>query len=401
MALGIYIHIPFCVKKCPYCDFTSFSPETIPEDEYIKALIREMEARKAEVKAEVGTIYFGGGTPSLLSPKGVATILEGVSKNFKMPAPHPIPVPQEEREITLEANPGTVDLDKLKGFRDAGVNRLSLGVQSLNDKLLSALGRIHTRKEALNAYESARRAGFQNIGIDLIHSKPGETLADWEKDLEETVSLQPEHISAYNLTIEEETHFFHLQEKGALKLPLEEAQAEMFTLTEEILEGAGYEHYEISNYALPGFRSRHNQIYWKGGEYLGLGVSAHTYIPFTPALSLRERVKGEGGWGIRKANTSNLKEYLRLINEKGTAIAEEEMLTKEKAMGEAVFLGLRMMEGIDLKDFEERFGIGIEGAYPGVVQGLVEDGFLVLKEGHLRLTKKGILFLNEVSVRFV
>lgn len=380
MTLGIYIHIPFCVKKCPYCDFTSFTPGTIPEDEYVKAVIREMEVRrKAEVEEEVKveTVYFGGGTPSLLSPKGVAYIIEKISETFIL----------KEPEITIEANPGTVDFEKLRGYRDAGVNRLSLGIQSLNDRLLSVLGRIHDRKEALNAYEDARRAGFENIGIDLIHSKPGETLSDWKKDLEEAVSLRSEHISAYNLTIEEETHFFHMQEKGTLKLPPEEAQAEMFTLTEEILERAGYEHYEISNYALPGFRSRHNQIYWKGGEYLGVGVSAHSFL--------------RKGWGIRRANTSSLEEYFRLVKEKGKAITEEESLTKEKAMGEAVFLGLRMMEGIDLKDFKERFGIRIEEAYSNVIKGLMEEELLKLEEGHLRLTEKGILFLNEVSVRFV
>lgn len=382
MTLGIYIHIPFCVKKCPYCDFTSFTPETLPEDQYIKALIREIEVRrKAEVEVEeevkVETVYFGGGTPSLLSPNSVKNLLIAISKEFTLKDP----------EITIEVNPGTVDLNKLKGYRDAGVNRLSLGIQSLNDRLLSVLERIHNRKEALNAYESARKAGFQNIGIDLIHSVPGESLPDWEGDLKEAISLRPEHISAYNLTVEEETHFFHQQEKGLLALPKEEEQVAMFLETERILENAGYEHYEVSNYAIPGFRSRHNQIYWKGGEYLGLGVSAHSYI--------------KKDWGIRQANTSNLEEYFKLIKEKGNAIIEEEALIKEKAMGEAVFLGLRMMEGIDLSYFKDRFGIGIEEAYPDAVKDLMEDGLLESGGGHLRLTKKGILFLNDVSVRFV
>jgi len=382
LTLGIYIHIPFCVKKCPYCDFTSFTPETLPEDQYIKALIREIEVRrKAEVEVEeevkVETVYFGGGTPSLLSPNSVKNLLIAISKEFTLKDP----------EITIEVNPGTVDLNKLKGYRDAGVNRLSLGIQSLNDRLLSVLERIHNRKEALNAYESARKAGFQNIGIDLIHSVPGESLPDWEGDLKEAISLRPEHISAYNLTVEEETHFFHQQEKGLLALPKEEEQVAMFLETERILENAGYEHYEVSNYAIPGFRSRHNQIYWKGGEYLGLGVSAHSYI--------------KKDWGIRQANTSNLEEYFKLIKEKGNAIIEEEALIKEKAMGEAVFLGLRMMEGIDLSYFKDRFGIGIEEAYPDAVKDLMEDGLLESGGGHLRLTKKGILFLNDVSVRFV
>ncbi|MDO8444680.1 MAG: radical SAM family heme chaperone HemW [Deltaproteobacteria bacterium] len=388
MTLGIYIHIPFCVKKCPYCDFTSFTPETLPEDQYITALIREMEVRRAEVveDVKVETVYFGGGTPSLLSPNSVKNLLIAISKEFTL----------KEPEITIEVNPGTVDLDKLKGYRDAGVNRLSLGIQSLNDRLLSVLGRIHNRKEALNAYESARKAGFQNIGIDLIHSVPGELLSDWKGDLKEAISLRPEHISAYNLTVEEETHFFRQQEKGLLALPKEEEQVAMFLETERILEGAGYEHYEVSNYAIPGFRSRHNQIYWKGGEYLGLGVSAHSCI--SGRLSV---VSGQTNCGKRTANTSNLEEYFRLIKEKGNAIIEEEALTREKAMGEAVFLGLRMMEGIDLSYFKDRFGIGIDAAYPDAVNDLMEDGLLDSGGGHLRLTKKGILFLNDVSVRFV
>lgn len=388
MTLGIYIHIPFCVKKCPYCDFTSFTPETLPEDQYIKALIRETEVRKVEVEEEVKveTVYFGGGTPSLLSPNSVKNLIIAISKEFTL----------KEPEITIEVNPGTVDLKKLKGFRDAGVNRLSIGIQSLNDRLLSVLGRIHNRKEALNAYESARKAGFENIGIDLIHSVPGELLPDWEGDLKEAISLRPEHISAYNLTIEEETHFFHQQEKGLLALPREEEQVAMFLETERILENAGYEHYEVSNYSLPGFRSRHNQIYWKGGEYLGLGVSAHSYISGRWSV-----VRGQANCGRRAANTSNLEEYFRLIKEKGNAIIEEEALTKEKAMGEAVFLGLRMMEGINLSYFKDRFGIGIDAAYPGAVKDLMKDGLLESGGGHLRLTKKGILFLNDVSVRFV
>jgi oxygen-independent coproporphyrinogen-3 oxidase len=402
MSFGIYIHIPFCIRKCPYCDFTSFTPEITPEEEYINAVVKEMEARRGESSdGEVETVYFGGGTPSLLSPKGIETILSAISKNFRIIPSRPPLVKggwgDLGPEVTLEANPGTVDLEKLRGYRDAGVNRLSIGIQSFNDRLLTVLGRIHDRGDGLKAYESSRKAGFDNVGIDLIHSIPGESLPDWAKDLEEAVSLRPEHISAYNLTIEEGTPFYCQQEKGALILPSEEEQVEMFLMARDILGKAGYEHYEVSNYCLPGFRSRHNQIYWKGGEYLGLGVSAHSYLP--PSLPLRE--KGEGCWGIRRANTKDLKEYLGLIDEKGTAFVEEEILTKEKAMGEAVFLGLRMTEGVRLKDFEERFGIGIEEAFPDAIKELKENLLLRFEGGHLRLTDKGLLFLNDVSVRFV
>ena len=345
------------------------------------------------------TVYFGGGTPSLLSPTSIETILSAISKFFKIAPPHPDPLPQGERkylkgpEITIEVNPGTVKLEKLKGYRDAGVNRLSIGGPSLNDTHLTTLGRIHNRQQALGAYEDAREAGFENIGIDLIHSIPGESLSDWKRELKEVVLLGPEHISAYSLTIEEGTPFHCQLQKGLLALPSEETQVDMFLATEEILENAGYEHYEVSNYALPGFRSRHNQIYWKGGEYLGLGVSAHSYISGQWSVVSGQR--------IRTANSSNLEEYFRLINEKGNAVLQEEMLTKEKAMGEYLFLGLRMMEGINLKDFEERFGIEIETAYPDAVSDLTQKGLLDISQGHLRLTKQGLLLLNEVSFRFV
>jgi len=375
---GIYIHIPFCISKCPYCSFTSFTPEKIPEKEYINAILKEIETRCRETDIpDIGTVYFGGGTPSLISPGGISAILSAIAENFKLTNP----------ETTIEVNPGTVDLEKLKGYRNAGITRLSIGVQSFNDRLLVNLGRSHSRKDALNTLESAGKAGFDNTGIDLIHSIEGESLQDWEDDLKEAVSLHPEHISAYNLTIEEGTPFHHSQEKGLLYLPQEEEQTEMLLTTIEILCSAGYEHYEVSNYAMPGFRSQHNQIYWNGGDYLGIGVSAHSYI--------------RKGWGIRRANSSNLTEYLNLINNKGTAVVDEEILSKEKAMGEAVFLGLRMMEGIVLNDFENRFGTGIETAFTNAVEELRTEGFLIYDKDNLKLTRKGLLFYNDVAIRFV
>jgi len=375
---GIYIHIPFCISKCPYCSFTSFTAEKIPEKEYLNAIVKEIETRYREIDLpDIGTVYFGGGTPSLISPGGISSILPALAGKFRLTNP----------EITIEANPGTVDLDKLRGYRNAGVNRISIGIQSFNDRLLLNLGRSHTSKEALDAFESARTAGFDNIGIDLIHSVGGESLQDWQDDLKEAVLLHPEHISAYNLTIEEGTPFHHSQEKGLLVLPAEEEQTDMLLTTIEILCTAGYEHYEVSNYALPGFRSRHNQVYWKGGDYFGFGVSAHSYY--------------RKGWGVRMANSKDLTDYLNRINKNGTAVVEEEILTKEMAMGEAVFLGLRMMEGINVKDFENRFGIKIEEAYRGAIDDLTTEDFLIHANDHLKLTRKGLLFYNDVALRFI
>lgn len=375
---GIYIHIPFCISKCPYCSFTSFTPGNIPEKEYINAILKEIETRYREPDIPViGTVYFGGGTPSLISPGGISSILSSLAEKFRLTNP----------EITIEANPGTIDLEKLRGYRNAGINRLSIGVQSFNDRLLINLGRSHTSKEALNAFESARTAGFDNIGIDLIHSIRGESLQYWRDDLKEAVSLHFEHISAYNLTIEEGTPFHHSQEKGLLVLPPEEEQTDMLLEAIEILGAAGYEHYEVSNYALPGFRSRHNQVYWKGGDYLGFGVSAHSYF--------------KKGWGVRMANSRDLTDYLNRINKNGTAVIEEEILTNEMAMGEVVFLGLRMMEGINVKDFESRFGIKIEAAYSDAIEELTTEDFLIRDNDRLKLTRKGLLFYDDVAVRFV
>ena len=350
----------------------------MPEKEYVSAILKEINLWNRETdSSDVGTVYFGGGTPSLISPKGISNILSELSKKFKLKNP----------EITIEANPGTVDMESLRGYKNAGINRISIGIQSFNDRLLSSLGRTHSSKDALSAFESARTAGFNNIGIDLIHSIGGESSQDWKDDLKDAVSLHPEHISAYNLTIEEGTPFHHSQEKGLMVLPPEEDQTDMLLETIEILCTAGYEHYEVSNYALPGFLSRHNQVYWKGGEYLGIGVSAHSYI--------------RKGWGIRRTNSSNLTEYFNLINKKGTAVVDEEILSNREAMGEVVFLGLRMMEGINVKDFENRFGINIETAYKDAIEELTTEDFLIYDNDHLKLTRKGLLFYNDVALRFI
>lgn len=345
---------------------------------YINAILKEIEIRCRETDIPyIGTVYFGGGTPSLISPGGISVILSALTEKFKLTNP----------EITIEANPGTVDLEKLRGFRNAGINRLSIGIQSFNDCLLKNLGRSHSSKEALNAFESARTAGFDNIGIDLIHSVGGESLQDWKDDLKDAVSLHPEHISAYNLTIEEGTPFHQSQEKGLLVLPPDEEQTEMLLETIEILCTAGYEYYEVSNYALPGLRSQHNQIYWKGGDYFGFGVSAHSYF--------------KKGWGVRMANSHDLTDYLNRINKNVSAVIEEEILTKQKAMGEAVFLGLRMMEGINVRDFENRFGINIETAYKDAIEELTTEDCLIYDNDHLKLTRKGLLFSNDVAIRFI
>lgn len=371
MERGIYIHIPFCLSKCPYCNFLSIPKGVIP-DGYITAILKELEGRREEGIRGIGTVYLGGGTPSLLPPEEVERILKSISRLY----------PFEGREVTIEVNPGTVTLKDLEGYVNAGVNRISIGIQSFNDKLLSILGRTHTSKDGLMAFVWARKAGFKNIGIDIIHSIPTEGLSNLRKDIQTAISLRPEHISLYALTFEDGTPLKRKVEEGHLRPVGEEKEVEMFLLARDMLIDAGYEHYEVSNFSLPGLRSIHNQIYWKGGEYIGLGLGAHSYE--------------KKGWGVRRKNTEILEEYIALIEKEGKAFVEEEELTKEEAMVEAIFLGLRTMEGIDLKDFEDRFGVSLERACREAIEELLSEGLLRVEGGSLRATGKGLLLLDEI-----
>jgi oxygen-independent coproporphyrinogen-3 oxidase len=369
MDLGIYIHIPFCLHKCPYCDFNSIVINPLPEERYVKALLDEMRDRAGEFKKHtVETIYLGGGTPSLFSPLSIGTILEEIENNFSL---------GEGIEITIEANPNTVSHVKLSAFHSLSINRLSLGVQSFRDDCLKILGRVHTAQEALSAFDQARKAGFENVGIDLIFGIPHQTLDDWEGDLVRALNLQPEHISTYQLHVEEGTPLYQSMARGELALPSEELQAEMFEATWERLDQAGYEHYEISNFARSGLRSRHNQRYWKQKEYLGIGAGAHSFL--------------WKGWGMRRANITNPLLYL----ESTERIGYEEKLKKEEAIEEAIFLGLRQREGIDLKSFEERFGLTLYPHYP-FLEGLLKE-----ESGRLKLTPRGLLLSNEVFLRLM
>ncbi|HEY6872346.1 MAG TPA: radical SAM family heme chaperone HemW [Geobacteraceae bacterium] len=381
MRISLYIHFPFCLKKCLYCDFNSLAGSRIAAQEYAAAVVREMELRAARLDgpATAATLYFGGGTPSLMEPGLVARLIEAAAKWFGLTA---------EAEITIEANPGTLTAGKLAGYRAAGVNRLSLGVQSFDDAMLSLLGRVHTAREALDSFAAARGAGFNNIGIDLIHSLPGETPAGWRDELARAAGLRPEHVSAYGLTVEEGTPFHILRSEGRLSLPGEEEGELMFRETSEVLREAGYEQYEISNFARPGFRSRHNQVYWRRGNYLGFGAGAHSFLR-TPAF------------GVRWRNTISPEAYLRAVS--GATLPEEDLiqLSERDAMAEFFFLGMRMLDGVELAQFRRAFGRTVEEAYPGELARLAAGGLVECREGVLRLTGKGVLMANQVFVRFV
>lgn len=381
MELSLYIHYPFCLRKCLYCAFNSVADAPCTTDQYLEGLLREMELRAgmAGAGASAITLYFGGGTPSLLEPVQVQRIIAAARSRYAL-AP--------DAEITLECNPGTVTLQKLAALREAGVNRLSLGVQSFDDAFLVALGRIHTGRQAIEAFAAARDAGFDNVGIDLIHSLPGQARAHWERDLARACELQPEHLSVYGLTVEEGTPFALLEEEGRLPLPDEEVSVAMYEKSSALLAAAGYEHYEIANFARPGFRSRHNSGYWERRPYLGFGAGAHSYL------------RGSGH-GRRFSNADQVEEYLRQVSRDTLPTVESRSLSRDEAMAESLFLGLRLTQGVSLERFHEEFCGSFRDVFGAACADLFELGLLEERHGFLRLTPKGRILSNQVFVRFL
>lgn len=385
--IGIYVHIPFCVKKCPYCDFNSVATADIPDDAYINALNRELffhiKERPVLSKKILETIYIGGGTPSLISPHNIKRLLSSIKQAFAESNPE---------EITIEINPGTIARNSLAAFRDAGINRLSIGIQSFNDKTLKTLGRIHSADNSLKCYEYARTTGFDNIGIDLIFGAPGQSVEEWEGDLKTAVALRPEHISAYNLTVEKGTLFFELQKNGGLVLPSEEGQVLMYELAIDSLKEAGYNHYEISNFSLTGFESQHNMRYWSCMDYIGLGAGAHSYI-------------SSPDWGVRWWNESDPDAYMQQIKkataEQGQAIAGKERLTKKEALEEGIFLGLRRTSGINMNWFAARFNTPLKNLCHQKIAELKTCGLIYEDGSIIRLTRKGLTLSNEVFAELI
>lgn len=372
--------MPFCKKKCPYCDFKSIEASIAPEGRFADCLAKELEKTIREagiIDAGLSTLYLGGGTPSILSPETLARIIESTKSFFK---------PAEDIEVTLEVNPDTVDLEKLTDFRKAGVTRLSVGFQALDDRHLALLGRAHTAGAALSAFSLARKAGFANAGVDLMFAIPGQTLSDWRETLGKVAALRPEHISLYGLTIEEGTPFHGLYGKSREGLPDDETEAAMYLMAKDALEAAGYLHYEVSNFCLPGFESRHNSRYWSGADYLGLGPSAHSYLSTPP-------------WGRRWWNVPGPYDYMDRVARGGSPVEAIEELTREEAMNEAVMLGLRMSgRGLDGEAFTQRFGLTPWQAFSGWDE-LISGGLVEARCEGLLLTRKGLLFLNEILLR--
>ena len=372
--LELYIHIPFCVKKCAYCDFLSGPASNQQIEEYVQALIEEIRYYKEFAKNyEVSTVFWGGGTPSLLTGEQMKALMETLGQTFFI---------RQNAEITMEANPGTVTVEKLLACQKAGINRISFGLQSVNNEELKMLGRIHTYEEFLESYEAARKAGFQNINVDLISAIPKQTVSSWEQTLQTIISLQPEHISAYSLIVEEGTPFAKLYGEGCELehlLPSEEEERRMYERTEELLQEAGYHRYEISNYAKEGDECQHNLGYWERKEYLGLGLGASSLIEET-----------------RFHNTDEMEEYLRDASNPILLRREQEKLDRQEQMEEFVFLGLRKIRGIQEEKFAEMFGEDIWDCYGKNLERVIKEGLLEREEGVLRLTRKGIDVSNYV-----
>jgi oxygen-independent coproporphyrinogen-3 oxidase len=382
MDISIYLHFPFCLNKCPYCNFASCVVHPIPERQYIKALLGELNFIVKQYSLQgicVKSVYFGGGTPSLFSTSSLETILNALSKNFLL---------AENAEITIEANPGTIDKVKLRSYHSLGINRLNLGCQSFQDRLLGVLGRIHNGHQSLEAFSLARQCGFDNVGIDLIYAIPGQTLADLETDLETALNFYPEHIAAYELTVEKETPFSSMVAHGKLSIQNEDKQIAMFHLCHDRLEAEGYSHYEISNYARPDFYSIHNMRYWQLRSYIGLGAGAHSYVK-----SPHRKVF----WGLHWENPSSWKEY---TFGKALCSRKEEQLTRKQVIQETLFLGLRMQEGIAVSEFFDIFGTDALKPYEEFFEQLESNGLITFQEDRLRLTKEGMLLSDEIFLNF-
>ena len=375
---GIYIHVPFCRSRCSYCDFATGAFETALAETYVGALAREIETFELEgAPSEVDTVYFGGGTPSLLTPAQVSRVIEAVRSKFDVDA---------RAEVTLEMNPGTVTPERLRALREAGVNRASFGAQTFDDRELKRLGRTHTADDTRRTFEDLRAAGFDNVSFDLIAGLPRQTLSAWERNLDEALALSPEHLSLYLLEVHEGTPLAEQIQQGRYPSPDPDLAAEMYRAMVERTRGAGYEQYEISNFCLPGRESRHNLKYWTGAPFYGFGNSAHSF----------------DGRRTRWANERDARAYVKLIEEKGDAVVMREELDERGAGAEALFLGLRLLSrGVDLAEHRALYRRDVRADYAADLARFDEAGLIELDGDTLRLTPAGALLSNEVFAAFV
>ena len=366
-----YVHIPFCTQICYYCDFSKVFIKNQPVDAYLEHLIQE--TRSYEI-GKLRTLYIGGGTPTALSAQQLAYLLTELPKVMDL---------SEVEEFTIEANPGDLDPDKIAVLKESQVNRVSLGVQTFDNKMLKKIGRSHQEQDIYDNIRHLKQAGFDNISIDLIYALPGQTMDQVKENVAKAIDLDIPHMSLYSLILENHTVFMNRMRRGKLPLLKEELEAEMFEYIIEELEKAGFEHYEISNFSKPGFESRHNLVYWDNAEYYGLGAGASGYVD-----------------GIRYKNHGPIRHYLEAV-EAGKARITEEQLTLEEKMEEELFLGLRKKTGVSKARFEEKFGISFDQRYGQVVSSLTEQGLLVPDDKQVRMTKRGLFLGDTVAEKFI
>ena len=366
-----YVHIPFCTQICYYCDFSKVFIKNQPVDSYLEHLLQEFHSYDIQ---KLRTLYIGGGTPTALSAPQLEVLLDGLTKNLDLSV---------LEELTIEANPGDLDEDKIAVLKNSAVNRVSLGVQTFDDKILKKIGRSHLEKDIYENIDRLKLAGFDNISIDLIYALPGQTMDQVKDNVAKAIALDIPHMSLYSLILENHTVFMNRMRRGKLPLPKEEVEAEMFEYIIAELERAGFEHYEISNFSKPGFESRHNLMYWDNAEYYGIGAGASGYVN-----------------GVRYKNHGPIRHYLKAVEE-GNARINEEHLSLREQMEEEMFLGLRKKTGVSKARFEEKFGTSFENLYGQVVRDLCHQGLLQVEGQQIRMTKKGLFLGDTVAERFI
>lgn len=373
---GVYIHIPFCRSRCSYCDFATGLHEDALAERYVQALAKEISTNDFVADQPIDTIYFGGGTPSLLKADQLQSLLSVVKNRFRV---------DQNVEITMEMNPGTVNPDVLTQFRELGVNRASFGAQTFDDKELARLGRSHTTADTLKTFSDLRQAGFNNVSFDLIAGLPGQTLERWQQNVDEALALMPEHLSFYLLEVHEGTPLAEHIRRGIQQKPDEDLAATMYEWMLERASAAGYEHYEISNLSLPGFGSRHNTKYWTGAPYFGFGCSSHSY----------------DGHERRWSNERDIKRYLTAVESNLSPVVEQQLLSASDLRSEAVFLGMRLMRGLDTKRYHDAFGVDLQSTHHAELDRFIGAGLVEVEGDRVKLTKAGALMSNEVFAAFV
>jgi oxygen-independent coproporphyrinogen-3 oxidase len=375
---GLYIHIPFCRSRCSYCDFATGIYQDELAERYVRALVDEI-SRSNDAGASVDTIYFGGGTPSLLTPAQLDLIVSTLHRHFRV---------NTGAEITLEMNPGTVDRDRLRSFRSLDVNRASFGAQTFDDAELAKLGRSHSSADTFKTFQELRAAGFHNVSFDLIAGLPGQTLAGWQRNVEQSLAMQPEHLSFYLLEVHSGTPLADHIRRGLQPVPDEDLAAVMYEWMIERAVAAGYEHYEISNLCKPGFSSRHNTKYWTGAPYYGLGCSAHSFAMVD-------------GRARRWSNQRDVLQYVETIERGASPVVEDQELTETDLRAEALFLGMRMMRGVDVREYNEVFGVDLRAQHRDDLDRFREAGLVEFDGDVVKLTRNGALMSNEVFAAFV